>query len=228
MFPPVLRGALVAAISALVSVGTDAGAQQPARHSARPVVVRVGAMRGVPVCLCNAAGQPAPRDRDLVVASLGTEWALAGADGPFRLSYEAALLPLVLSQNTADDGLSIWSCGVRHYCGQSSTEYPWNTASVGVGVLPIGFVARARAGDAFAMRARLSGGAVYMSRPVPVMQSRNLNFIAELAVGAELHVRHGLAMSAGVTQNHISNGNRAPVNLGMDTRLLELGLVFAR
>lgn len=227
--PLVIRGAALAGLAVLLaSVPSPAVAQQHGQRAPHPVIVRVGAVRDVAVCLCNSGGQPAPRDRDLFVASVGTEWVLAGATGPFQLSYAADLLPLVVSRNTADADLSIWSCGGRHYCGQASTAYPWNTAAIGAGILPIGFVARARAGSRVAIRARLSGGAVLLSQPVPVMQSRHFNFMAEAAVGAEVHVRHGLSISAGVTQNHISNGDTAPVNLGMDTRLLELGFVFAR
>ncbi len=221
------RAVALVALAALSLGGRGLGAQGKRPSEPRPIVVRVGGMRDAAVCLCKNDGQPTPHDRDLFTVSIGTEWTLA-AMGPFHLSYAADFLPLVLSENTGDAALSVWSCGPGHYCGHADSPYPWNTAAVGVGLLPAGLVARLRVAPVLALRARVSGGAVYMSRPVPVMQSRNLNFMAELAAGAELRIWRNLAMSVGVTQNHISNGNTAPVNLGMDTRLLELGLVLAR
>lgn len=220
-------GRAVAALAILLPAtsGPAFGQHHDAR-APRPVIVRFGATRNAPVCLCRD-DQAVPHDRDLFTASIGTEWLLRGANKPLQLSWAVDVLPMIISRNTADADLAVWSCG-NMYCGHSSTTYPWNTTAVGAGVMPIGLVTRMRVAPALSMRARLSGGMVYMSRPVPVMQSRNLNFIAELALGAELHVRNGLMISAGATQNHISNGNTAPVNLGMDTRLLELGIAFAR
>lgn len=219
-------GFLLVALGMLLAPRAGAAQADDARATL-PFVVRVGAKRDAAVCVCSKDGQPAPNDRDFYMMTMGTEWPVAGR-GAVRLSYAADVIPLVLSKNTADDALSVWSCGDGRYCGSADAPYPWRTSAVGAGLMPIGFVLRARPAEAFAVRARLSGGAVYLSRPVPVMQSRNLNFVAELGVGAELRVRHGLSLSAGVTQNHISNANTAPVNLGMDTRLLELGLTFSR
>jgi hypothetical protein len=203
-----------------------AAAQVESPRGSLPFVVRAAVMRGAEVCVCSAEGQPAPRDRDLYTLTVGTEWELAGT-ARLQLSYAADVIPFLLSQNTADEGLSVWSCGVN-YCGNATSPYPWRTSAVGFGALPIGLVVRVRPGSAFALRARASGGAVYLSRPVPVMQSRNFNFVAEASVGAEVRLVRGVALGVGLTHNHISNANTAPVNLGMDTRLVELGFTFSR
>lgn len=222
-----LRAVALMSLAALSFGARDLQAQDARPFEAHPIVVRVGGVRDAAVCLCNNDGQPTPHDRDLFTVSIGTEWTLVAA-GAFHLSYAADVLPLILSHNTGDEALYVWSCGAGHYCGHADSPNPWNTAAVGGGVLPVGFVARARVARVLTLRARMSGGGIYMSRPVPVMQARNLNFMAELAAGAEVRMWRNLAVSAGVTQNHISNGNTAPVNLGMDTRLLELGFVLAR
>jgi len=215
-------GAVLALLPGLAS------AQGPSRHRPWPVSVRVAAMTEASVCPCVTNGTPAPSDRQLYIVEIGSEWRIRGDSAGFELAYAADLIPLILSRNTADERLSVWSCGSRQFCGEAFSDYPWTTAAYGAGILPIGFVARQHFGPTFALRLRGSGGAVYLSNPVPVMQSRHFNFVAEASLGAQIRVGSALAMTAGLTINHISNANTAPVNVGMDTRMYELGLTLLR
>jgi hypothetical protein len=104
----------------------------------------------------------------------------------------------------------------------------WSVTAVGLGILPLSGTFRLRLDDALRLRLRLSGGAVRLSRPVPLAQGSKFNFVAEGSAGAEVRVSRKVALTAGVIYNHISNGGMTPVNLGMDSRLIELGALIGR
>jgi hypothetical protein len=64
-----------------------------------------------------------------------------------------------------------------------------------------------------------------LSQPVPLMQGHKFNFTAEASTGVELRVSSKVFVTAGMVFNHISNGGTAQINPGMDSRLLEVGIV---
>jgi hypothetical protein len=218
-------------VSALMLLGTATAVAlaQPAEASGGSMTLRMAAVARAPVCNCTPSGGQTPRDRELFVAGIGARWRLAGDSVGPQLLYAAELLPLIISRGTGDETLQTRRCGKDQYCGESREGYPWGTTSIGAGVLPLGLALRAPiVGHRLSVSARLSGGAVLMTKPVPVMESRRFNYLAEVGMAAEVRVTTRSTISLGITHNHISNAGTAPVNLGMDTRLLEVGLITRR
>lgn len=213
------------ALAATLLAGAPLGAQ-----SSRPtsITTRLAVVRDATVCACDMAGTPAPRARNLAITAIGIEIPLARSrGGHFQLSYTPEALPLIVSERTADERLAVWRCGSRRYCGTSQTEDVWSVTSIGAGVLPIGFTARA-GGDVVRLRARIGAGGIRMSRPIPLAQGRKFNFLAEGGAGLEVRLSRAVSVHAGGVVNHISNGGTASVNLGMDSKLIELGLTVRR
>ena len=215
------------ALTVLVGAPGTGGAQDSAPEAERPFTVRTAALTGGAVCNCQVGGKEAPRDRELYMLAVGTRWRVAGEDAQrMQLDYVMEALPLIVSRRTADEHLHVWSCGSSKYCGDSRLPYPWRTTAVGLGVLPIGLSARIRLTSGVAVRGRLAGGALRLSQPVPLVQGSKFNFVAEGSVGTEVAVNPQLAVSAGLTQNHVSNGGTTAINLGMDSRMVEFGFVY--
>jgi hypothetical protein len=217
-------------LAAALAVHVPCSAMQAQDASpASPLTTRLAVVNDATVCQCTAQGVPAPRARDLLIVAVGRSMPVAtGAGGSWDLAYTPELLPLVVSRRTADERLEVWSCGHKKYCGQSSSSDVWSVTAVGLGILPLSGTFRLRLDDALRLRLRLSGGAVRLSRPVPLAQGSKFNFVAEGSAGAEVRVSRKVALTAGVIYNHISNGGMTPVNLGMDSRLIELGALIGR
>ena len=215
------------ALTVLLGVPATGSAQEPAPEPDRLFTVRTAALTGGAVCNCQVGGKEAPRDRELYMLAVGTRWRLAGDDAqPVQLDYVVEALPLIVSRRTADENLHVWSCGSSKYCGDSRLPYPWRTTAVGMGVLPIGVAARMRLTSGVAIRGRLAGGALRLSQPVPLVQGSKFNFVAEGSLGTEVVVNPQLAVTAGLTKNHVSNGGTKAINLGMDSRMVEVGFVY--
>lgn len=216
-------GAILATAAAWA---TPVEAQTGARE---PLSTRVAIVQDATVCACMTNGAPAPRIRDLTILAVGRSRTVAGnASGAWRLDYVPELLPLIISSRTADDRLRVWHCGPRQYCGASDDDEVWGTNAVGAGVLPLALGFTWQPAQLFLFRWRASAGAVLLTRPVPLAQGTNFNFLAETGISAGLRLSRQVVMTAGVVVNHISNGGLSDVNLGMDSRMLEIGALLRR
>lgn len=221
---PISRFAVAAAV--LLAGAAAAGAQST---RAKPLfTTRVSAVGNAEVCACDESFLQTSRSRQLLIVALGQRYAVGEPGGRWEFSYVPEILPLVFSNHTADAQLQVWTCGPRRYCGRSENDDVWNTTSFGVGVLPIGFMSGLRVSDGVHLRARISAGAMQLSEPVPLVQGSKFNFLAEGAAGLELRASRSVAVSAGMALNHISNGGLGRVNLGMDSRLFEIGIAVSR
>jgi len=170
-------------------------------------------------------------DRDLFLIGLRARWLLSG-DGPFEVAYTADLLPAVVSTGMP----SYTFVNVPPSCmpGQACTlplvvvtEMTRKTV-YGFGVVPVGGEVRFRAARPLAFVLRGSAGGVYFSRPIPDPEERRFNFIFDIGAGAEFRFSQRVAVTAGYRLNHISNAGRGPVNPGMNSQMLELGVNFAK
>lgn len=181
------------------------------------------------MCRCSEGSNPTPNDRELYIVAVGRRWPLATiAEGRVRLSYAADLLPLVVSLRTGDASFHLERCPGGGACGYADSAYPWTTTSIGAGALPIGAVVTIAPMRWMSVDFRVAGGGVQLSQPVPFIQGRKFNFIAEGAAAASIRLGPRTAFTAGVTFNHISNGGTAQVNTGMDSRMLDVGLIVGR
>jgi hypothetical protein len=72
---------------------------------------------------------------------------------------------------------------------------------------------------------RAAAGGIRLSKPVPVLEGRKFNFLAEASTSLELRVNSAISLTAGMVFNHISNGGTAAINPGMNSRMIEFGIV---
>ena len=170
-------------------------------------------------------------DRDLFLIGLRARWLLSES-GPFEVAFTADLLPAVVSTGMPSYTFANVppSCMPNQACTLPLivvTEMTRKTV-YGFGLAPVGGEVRFRATRPLAFVLRGSAGGVYFSRPIPDPEERRFNFIFDVGAGAELRFSRRVAMTAGYRLNHISNAGRGPVNPGMNSRMLELGLNFAK
>jgi len=218
---------LAALLAALfLFVMTPAARAQAAADSGRTWIVRVAGATGAEACPCHSASLRVPHDRELYIVGLGMRKMLRsqGTDG-FALAYDFQFLPLILSRGTADENLRVALCRGTQYCANVSAPAPWTTRAVGIGVLPLGFTALAPIAPRLRFQLRATAGGVRLSKPVPVLEGRKFNFLAEASTSLELRVNSTISLTAGMVFNHISNGGTAAINPGMNSRMIEFGIV---
>ena len=155
-------------------------------------------------------------DRDLFVASVRASWPIGGADGVLR--YTADLVPLAVAT------------GNRFYAEPPDTGVviPERRTAYAAGLAPLGAELRLRVARRVEVSAAASGGFLVFSIPVPDQGETRFNWTFDLGAGAHVAVSPRLRVAVGYRLSHISNGGRGPVNPGMDTRLLVLGVERAR
>jgi hypothetical protein len=216
--------ALLAALLLLV-VASASGAQAPA-DSIRSWIVRVAGATGAEACPCHSPSLHVPHDRELYIVGVGMRKVLRsqGPDG-FEVAYDLQFLPLIISHGTADENLRIGLCKGNAYCADITSASPWTTRAAGIGVLPLGFTALAPIIPRLRFQLRAAAGAIRLSRPVPVLEGRKFNFLAEASTSFEIRVSPTFSLTAGMVFNHISNGGTADINPGMNSRMLEFGIV---
>ncbi|MDQ3673965.1 MAG: acyloxyacyl hydrolase, partial [Gemmatimonadota bacterium] len=64
--------------------------------------------------------------------------------------------------------------------------------------------------------------------PIPDPAEKRLNFAFDAGAATELRIARRLSITTAYKINHISNAGRGAVNPGMNSRMLELGVVVAR
>ena len=169
-----------------------------------------------------------PRDdRTLLALGLRATWPFRSR-GPVELAYTADLIPLIL--NTANRAYR-WegSCSGRGSdcdAGLYQVAVPYNT--LGVGLAPVGLQLRTRLTPALALVGGGGAGVLYFARPVPDYEAARLNFVGDIGGGLEFALRPDRVLAVGYRFQHISNAGLAPVNVGLDTHLLLIGLVIPR
>lgn len=217
------RAALLAALVALGA--TPARAQSPA-DSGQSWIVRIAGATGAEACPCHSPSLRVPHDRELYIVGIGLRKVLhsGGPDG-FEVAYDLQFLPLIVSRGTADENLRVALCRGNQYCATTDTPSPWTTRATGVGVLPLGFTALAPIVPRLRFQLRGAAGGIRLSRPVPVLEGRKFNFLAEASTTFELRVSSALSLTGGMVFNHISNGGTADINPGMNSRMIEFGIV---
>jgi hypothetical protein len=202
-----------------------ARAQAPA-GSGHTWILRVAGVSGAGACPCRSPVLNASRDRELYVVGLGFRQILHSRDHDgLELAYDFQFLPFILSRGTADGNLHVTLCQHGGYCGVSDSLYPWTTTAFGAGVLPLGLTGLVPVAPHVRLQLRGAAGVLRLSQPVPLMQGHKFNFTAEASTGVELRVSSKVFVTAGMVFNHISNGGTAQINPGMDSRLLEVGIV---
>lgn len=216
------------AAAALTIMGARAASAQeaaPPDSAARAWIVRVAGATGAQACPCHSPSLQVPHDRELYIVGVGMRKILhANTDG-FEVAYDLQFLPLVISHGTADENLRVALCRGNQYCGTASVPSPWTTRASGIGILPLGFTALAPIAPRLRFQLRGAAGAIRLSKPVPVLEGHKFNFLAEASTTLELRVTSSYSLTGGLVFNHISNGGTAAINPGMNSRMIEFGIV---
>lgn len=169
-------------------------------------------------------------DRDLYLVGLRARRML-GVRSRVELAYTAELLPAVVSTGMPAYGqVDFPECAPSERCLLTADLNQQMTRQTvyGAGIVPLGLELRFGAARRLALLLRGSAGLVAFTRPVPDPGEERLNFTLDAGAGAEVRLTQRVGFAAGYRMNHLSNGGRGPVNPGMDSRMLEIGLIFAR
>ncbi|MFL5577003.1 MAG: acyloxyacyl hydrolase [Gemmatimonadaceae bacterium] len=224
-------GAGAAALLPVLTTPGAARAQEPAGGGRRPPALGAWTALARNEPLRTRFGHT--HDRDLYAMGLRAAWALTHG-AAVRLEYTVDFLPAVLSTEMPTYAVTprpTGACRSGEPCSAPlrSREALLAERSVyGVGVLPAGLQLRVPVGSRLSLLARGAAGAVWFDRRVPDPREKRLNFWGDLGAGAELAVASALSLGAGFRLNHISNANTGPVNPGMNSRMLELGVSWRR
>ena len=219
--------ALIATALALANA-RGAGAQVSATaedSTAHAWLIRVAGATGAQACPCHSPSLQVPHDRELYIVGVGMRKVLHASANGFEVAYDLQFLPLIVSRGTADENLRVALCRGNQYCGTASVPSPWTTRATGIGILPLGFTALAPIAPRLRFQLRGAAGAVRLSKPVPVLEGHKFNFLAEASTTLELRVSSSISLTGGMVFNHISNGGTAAINPGMNSRMLEFGIV---
>ena len=98
----------------------------------------------------------------------------------------------------------------------------------GAALVPFGLALDARLHSRFRLQAASGLGIAAFTRHVPSAAARQRNFIAQLEASALVRLDATRWLEAGVRWRHLSNGNTAWENPGLDSRLVVLGLRWQR
>lgn len=199
-----------------------------------------------PLALCAAMSLPAqgrlvPRD-DGVGIAVGYSWASTQSWGLIRnrhVSRIDAHLETQLARSGSVSLVHTFAVPVTLVARKSNqvTVVCWprdpsvcmpdtsSSAEIGIGVVPVGF--KAYLGDARHTRLFMNagGGIIGFSGNMPTVEARRLNFLAEAGVGIELRSLGARRFVLGYRYVHMSNGDTAPSNPGIDANLLYVGLI---
>jgi hypothetical protein len=228
MIRRIMRVAALVGATLTIAGAREAGAQQATTagdSAAHAWIVRVAGATNAQACPCHSPSLNVPHDRDLYIVGVGMREVLHASTGGFEVAYDLQFLPLVVSRGTADENLRVALCRDNRYCATTDVPSPWTTRAIGIGILPLGFTALAPIAPRLRFQLRGAAGAVRLSKPVPVLEGHKFNFLAEASTTLELRVSSSFSLTGGMVFNHISNGGTAAINPGMNSRMLEFGIV---
>jgi opacity protein-like surface antigen len=87
------------------------------------------------------------------------------------------------------------------------------------GLSPIGLKLNFRRSETLQPFASGSGGFLYFSKDVPVPGAARFNFTFDFGGGVQIVRSSGRAITIGYKYQHISNGDRSPINPGVDVQM---------
>jgi len=90
----------------------------------------------------------------------------------------------------------------------------------GAGLSPIGLKLNFRRKQVFQPFVSGTAGFLYFSKDVPVAGAKQFNFTFDFGGGVQIVKDSGRAITIGYKYQHISNGDRSPINPGVDVQML--------
>jgi hypothetical protein len=163
-------------------------------------------------------------DRHLVMAGLRAGWRVLMRDS-VEVHYTVDLIPLVIVSN--NPRYEVVDCCAGRVLG--SVKRTLDRGPVyGAGVSPIGFrwdVAPRRTVHPFLNG---SAGILLFTREVPVPEARRFNYAFEGGMGISVSSGPRSEILFGYRLHHLSNGNTAEANPGLDAHFFYMGFTYQR
>ncbi len=144
-----------------------------------------------------------------------------GTRGPVAFEYTVDFVPLALVSRpefvfTQEPGSNRFTVRTTH-----RTVY-------GAGPSPVGFKFNFRREKRVQPFASTSGGILYFSKQVPLAGSSQFNFTFEFSGGVQFFTHSRRAVTLGYRLQHVSNGNTAEFNPGLDANVIYGGFSVFR
>ncbi len=98
----------------------------------------------------------------------------------------------------------------------------------GAGLSPIGLKLNFRRSQTLQPFASGTAGFLYFSKDVPVPGAKRFNFTFDFGGGIDIVRESRRAITVGYKYQHISNGDRSPINPGVDVQLIYVGYSIRR
>lgn len=159
----------------------------------------------------------------IVAAGLGWGAAVFRSSGEERLLLLSASWGRVLTDARGPSrvrGRFSWAVTVIPLFLQLEPE-----RAFGIGVSPLVWRWNFEAQGRVVPYAEVGGGGLWTNTDVPRATAR-ANYVMHVTVAARLRVRGNRMAIVGYSFEHVSNGNRAPRNPGVNAHVLELGWSF--
>jgi len=134
----------------------------------------------------------------------------------FRMDYMVDLIPLAMV--TGNPVTTISSSGFR------PTQVAVFETRYGIGASPFGLRLGVQASDRVFLFASGSAGFLIFEDNVPTLRASFFNFTFDFGGGVEALVTERWGIMAGYKLHHLSNGDRAIENPGIDSNMAYLGL----
>lgn len=150
-------------------------------------------------------------DRKFVIAAFRYGRTLAANDS-LALQYTLDAVPLALATGTIVSRTTV--AGVTSF--QRETAY-------GGGVTPLGLQLDFANGSRVHPFAHVNGGLLWFNKSVPIEDAGKLALVGEAGGGIRIFTSERRAVSLGVRFHHISNGDRAGSNRGLNQFVIYAG-----
>ena len=141
------------------------------------------------------------------------------------IRYTPAFLPFIVGTANREYA-SYNNCSGVPLClvsDDGSFLVPYKKTAYAVGALPIDFDADFAPHERVGLQIGLGGGVSFWDHRIPDPRETRFNFLADVHVGVHVLSPIG-AVTAGLRLQHLSNANLGPVNPGMDSHLIYIGL----
>lgn len=153
------------------------------------------------------------KTRDARFGNIGLRYGrVLAANESLAFSWTIDAVPVaVLSVNR----FTIVPTGSGSFTVQRTREHTY-----GAGLSPIGLKLNFRRSQMVQPFASGSGGFLYFSKDVPVPGAKRFNFTFDFGGGVQIVRNSGRAITIGYKYQHISNGDRSPINPGGDVQMI--------
>ena len=154
-------------------------------------------------------------DRHFVIAAFRYGRTLAASDS-LALQYTLDAIPLAVATGNIESSTTVTTGGTTVTTFTRDSAY-------GVGVTPLGLQLDFANSSRVKPFIHLNGGLLVFNESVPLPDSGKLALVGETGAGLRIFTSERRAVSLGVRFHHISNGDRAGANRGLNQVIFYAG-----